>query len=268
MTVDETGDIKKEAFMDLKKRDYSIFDKFNFERKPVGVKYSLTRPEGIGPLDEGIGLCEMFAAAQTNKPFYAAREHVQCGGHVVGMAEFPPMMYSGQLGPMYSMFRNTAANRRIYDYVPILPKDSVEYVIHASIDQMTFDPDILIITANTTQAEIILRASSFSDGKMWNFKGTTCLACAWIYAHPYLNGEMNCTVSGLGYSMKARQVLPEGLFIIIFPFDHISGLIENLQEMEWEPYWFNLGREGFVSENKKRSGELAQQLGEPLHYRE
>ncbi len=125
---------------------------------------------------------------------------------------------------------------------------------------MTFDPDLLIITANTTQAEIILRASSFSDGKMWNAKGTTCLACAWIYAHPYLSGEMNYTVSGLGFSMKARGVLPDGLFIITFPFDTISPLIENLKDMEWDPYWFHLGREGFIKETKKRSGELAQKV--------
>jgi hypothetical protein len=97
---------------------------------------------------------------------------------------------------------------------------------------------------------------------MWNFKGTTCLACAWIYAHPYLSGELNCNISGLGYSMKAREVLPEGLLIITVPFDLISGLIENLKDMEWEPYWFKLGRDGFVEEVKKRGDELTEELGE------
>jgi uncharacterized protein (DUF169 family) len=252
--------------MDSKQRDYSIFEKFNFERKPVGIKYSLAKPEGIKQLDGRLGICEMFKEAQTSKPFYAARENVQCGEHVVGMAEFPPLMYSGQLGSMFSMFKTPGANRRIYDYVPLLPKDSVEYIIHSSIDQMTFDPDVLIITANTTQAEIILRASSYSDGKMWSFKGSTCLACAWIYAYSYLSCELNCTISGLGYSMKARQVLPEGLIIITFPFNLISGLIENLQDMEWEPYWFNLGRDGFVNEVKRRGDELSKKFSMKLEY--
>lgn len=71
------------------------------------------------------------------------------------------------------------------------------------------------------------------------------------------------TISGLGFSMKAREVLPEGLCIIIFPFDHIADLILNLEEMDWEPYWFNLGRDGFMEENAKRAGELAQKLGMP-----
>jgi len=250
--------------MSAKKRDYSIFEKFNFERKPVGVKYSLIKPEGIEPTDKSLALCELFAEVHTSKPFYVTKENVQCGEQVLGIVEYPPMMYSGSLGSMYAMFKNAGANRRIYDYTPHLPIDSVKYISQATVDQMNFDPDLLIITANTKQAEIILRASSYSDGKMWNFKGTTCLACAWIYAHPYLSGEMNSTVSGLGFSMKAREVLPEGLFVITFPFDHISGLIENLEEMEWEPYWFNLGREGFIAENKKRAGELARKLGQPM----
>jgi uncharacterized protein (DUF169 family) len=125
---------------------------------------------------------------------------------------------------------------------------------------MNFEPDLLIFTASVTQAEIILRASSFTDGKMWHAKGTTCLACAWIFAHPYLSGEMNYTISGLGYSMKARRALPEGLIIITFPFDAISPLIENLNDMEWEPYWFNLGRDGFIKEVQKREKELIEGL--------
>jgi hypothetical protein len=62
--------------------------------------------------------------------------------------------------------------------------------------------------------------------------------------------------------MKARGVLPEGLIIITFPFDTISSLVENLKEMEWEPYWFKLGREGFVKEVTKRTTELAKKLGQ------
>jgi len=240
------------------KLDYSIFDRFNFERKPVGVKYSMERPEGIDPTQKSLALCELFKEAQTSRPFYVSA--VQCGEQVIGQADYPPVMYSGQLGPMFAMFKNPGANRRIYDYVPHLPKDSVKYITHASIDQMTFDPDLLIITAGASQAEVLLRASSFSDGKMWHAKGTTCLACAWIYAHPYLSGEMNYTISGLGFSMKARGVLPDGLIILTFPFDTISPLIENLKDMEWEPYWFKLGRDGFVKEVQKRSGELFQKF--------
>lgn len=95
---------------------------------------------------------------------------------------------------------------------------------------------------------------------MRSFKGSTCLACAWIFASPYSNTELNLTVSRLGFSMKGRQVLPDGLIIISGPFNLLSGLIENLKEIESDPYWFKLGRNGFVNEVQKRSKELVQEL--------
>ena len=246
--------------MDKKKKDYSIFEKFSFERKPVGVKYSLDKPEGIKEARKELALCEAFKEAQESEPFYITK--VQCGEQVIGQVDYPPLMYSGQLGPMFSMFKNAGANRRIYDYVPHLPLNSVKYITHASLDKMAFDPDLLIFTCKPSQAEVILRASSFSDGKMWNAKGSTCLACAWLYAHPYLSGEINWTVTGLGFSMKARGVLPEGLILISVPFDAISPLMENLKEMEWEPDWFKMGREKFITEVTKRTQVLGKKMSQ------
>jgi uncharacterized protein (DUF169 family) len=238
-------------------RDYSIFDRFGFVRKPVGVSFSLKKPEGIPQLDKELGVCEMFKEAQTSEPFYASVENVQCGAQVMGMAGFPPVMHSGQLGKEFSMFKTPSANRRVYDYVPIMERDAVRYIVHASIDKLTFDPDILIFTADTSQAEILMRASSYSTGEMWNAKGSTCLACSWFYAYPYLSGDINYGLSGLGFSMKARGVLPEGLVIISVPSERLSMLMENLQEMEWEPHWFRLGRDGFCQAVKDLEARIS-----------
>ncbi len=249
-------------------RDYSIFKKFGFERQPVGVKFSLKEPEGFRQIDKYLGVCEMFAEAQTSEPFYAAVENVQCGTQVMGMADFPPVMVSGQLGREFSMFKTPAANTRIYDYVPVIPRDTVRYIIHSSLDDLNFDPDVMIFTASASQAEILLRASSYSTGKMWNAKGSTCLACSWFYAYPYLTGELNYGVSGLGFSMKAREVLPEGLVIISVPGDMLSMLMENLEEMEWEPEWYRLGRDGFVKAVKDMEARFAQELPADLVWEE
>jgi uncharacterized protein (DUF169 family) len=131
---------------------------------------------------------------------------------------------------------------------------------------MKFDPDVLIITAKVSQAEVILRASTYDTGKMWSNKGTTCLACAWIYAYPYLSGEMNYTISGLGFSMKARGVLPEGLMIMSIPNDKILPLIDNLKDMEWHPDWFDMGREGFIKTVTERSKALGKKFKSPSNF--
>lgn len=246
--------------MEKRRLDYSIFEKFGFERKPVGIKYSLKKPEGIKPLDRPLAICEMFAEAQTGEPFYAKAESTQCGEHVVGFVEFPPLMYSGQLGPHFSMFRNPGANRQVYDYIRVLPKDSVKYISHASIDRMEFDPDLLLITADTRQAEILLRACSYTNGKMWSIKGSTCLACVWLYSYPYLSGEWNASISGLGFSMKARNVLPEGLIILSVPWNLLPGLMDDLKDMEWDPHWFGLGRDGFIKAVRQLEKDIKEDL--------
>lgn len=46
--------------MSIKKPHYAIFDKSNFERKPIGVKFSMDKPEGIKPTKKNLALCELF----------------------------------------------------------------------------------------------------------------------------------------------------------------------------------------------------------------
>lgn len=57
--------------------------------------------------------------------------------------------------------------------------------------------------------------------------------CAWIFTYPYVTGELNYTVTGIGYGIRIQKVLPEGLFLISVPYDLIPTLIDNLREMEW-----------------------------------
>ena len=59
-------------------RNYSAFDRLNLERKPVGVKFLPTKPEGIERLKESRALCEMFKEAQEGNPFYVQEEDFIC----------------------------------------------------------------------------------------------------------------------------------------------------------------------------------------------
>ena len=63
--------------------DFSLFDRFDFENKPVGIKFTLKKPEDIVPLKKELAICEMFREAQTSEPFYADRATTQCGEYVV-----------------------------------------------------------------------------------------------------------------------------------------------------------------------------------------
>ena len=243
--------------MGASRRDLSIFNKFNFERPPVGVKFLFGKPEGIKKLDKTLALCEMLREAQEGSAFYATKEDFECVGPLIlGMAEPEPIFESGQLGPRLKIFNEPRANNRIYYYIPRMIRDTVNYIAFAPLDKLTFEPDVLIVTAKPSQAEIILRSMIYTTGEMWTAKGTSVIGCAWLFVYPYLSGELNFTVTGLGVGMKGRQVLPEGLMLISIPWNLLPTMIENLQDMDWVLPEYK----GTRDENSERFKKLAETL--------
>jgi len=220
--------------MNTTRWDYSVFDKFNFERKPVGIKFLLNKPEGMKRTDKVMPICRLFTEAQTSQPFYATKDNFSCVDRLIlGMMDAEPPMESGQIGAKEKIYQEARANSRIYHHIYKIPRDTVRYVAFSSQDKLTFEPDLLIITAKPSDAEIIFRALSYSTGKPLTSKFTPVLMCAWVFGYPYITGELNYTVTGIGYGIRMQRVLPEGLFLISVPYDLIPMLIDNLKEMEW-----------------------------------
>jgi uncharacterized protein (DUF169 family) len=226
---------------------YAVFEEFDFERKPVGIKYLLNRPDGIEKLDISITFCQMFREAQGGSPFYAVEENFACAGRMLlGMADPDPIGMSGQIGPVDGIFKEARANRRIYQQIPRLARDTVRYVVFSPVDKLSFDPDVLIFTANPQQAEILMRALCYSTGRILTTKTTPAVMCSWLFVYPYVSGESNYSVSGLGFGMKARHVLPEGLILLSIPYDLLSMVIENLKDMNWVLPAYTVGEDGIT----------------------
>lgn len=243
--------------MSLIQKDLSVFSKFNFKKPPVGVKFLPNKPDGIKRLDKILDFCEMIPEAQEGKAFYAAKENFTCiGPLLLGMIDSEPDFESGQLGPALEVFKDARANQRIYHVIPRLHRGAVNYVAFAPLDKLTFEPDVLVVTADVSQAEIILRAHSYTSGRMWTARGTTVIGCAWLLLHPYLSGELNFTITGFGHGMKARKLFPEGLILISIPYDLLPGIVENLREMNWVPHSYTISRD----EHKKRVKRMVDEL--------
>ena len=151
--------------------ELSIFNKFNFGMPPVGIKFLPNKPEGLKRLDKILAFCEMLPEAQEGNAFYVTKENFTCiGPLLLGMIEHEPIFESGRVGPKLEIFKEARANQRIYDVIPKLRKSTVNYVSFAPLDKLTFELDVLVITANVSQAEILLRALSYSSGRMWSAK--------------------------------------------------------------------------------------------------
>jgi uncharacterized protein (DUF169 family) len=140
-------------------------------------------------------------------------------------------MESGRIGPAIGVYESAEANRRVYAELVRFPEGTCPYTIFAPLDDAGFDPDLLIVTAKASQAEVIMRAHGYRTGAAWETRGTTVLGCACLYAQPHLTGKMNILISGLHHGMRARDLFPEGLLFIAIPAPLIPEILDNLAAM-------------------------------------
>lgn len=248
--------------MKPKTLDYAILDRFALTRKPVGVKFLPYRPDGFERIQRSLNFCQMFVEAQTSAPFYVQREDLHCVEPLIlGMESFDPVLLSGLVGEMDDLYEELRANQKIYQLVPRMLQGSVKSVVFSAVDQITFDPDVLIVTTdNMDQARTIMRASVYSTGETWSSKGTPVLACSWMYIYPYLSGEVNYVVTGMSMGMQTLQVLPQGLMIICVPWQKLPMILTNLQKMNWHPVSETITGE----EHKKRFAGVLKEIEQKI----
>ncbi len=206
------------------------------EYQPIALKFCFSRPEGVKRTDKTLSFCQFLKLAQdSGEKFYIQKEDDDCFGKVVlGMVPKDPFAASGQVGADFGFFRSPAPNARLHNTMPTLVGGSVNYVVFCPAVSCDFEPDLLIFVANTAQADIIMRATSYISGDLWESKTSCAVSCAWTYVYPYLSGKVNFCVTGMHHGMKRRKVYPEGLHIIAIPYQKLSEFSEALTEMDWQ----------------------------------
>ncbi len=223
--------------MTLTKSDRDILNKFKFEAQPVGIQLLTKPPRETVKLSRKLCLCEMLRTAFEGNSFYAGAKNHACdaGLYILGQTELKEPYINGQFGAGLEVFQDERAAGRLYHYIPRIAKGVVKYVALSPLDQLEFDPDVLIILADTGQAEILLRAMSYKTGKMWRSFYSSAVGCAWLFAYPYLSGEINFVATGLGFGMRRRKLFPEGRHFVSIPFDQVPSMLQILREMPWVP---------------------------------
>jgi uncharacterized protein (DUF169 family) len=221
--------------MAITEADLALLDKFHFDLQPVGVKFLAERPEAVDKLTENMALCEMLKRAMEGHAFYADLENHTCpaGPYVLGQAEAEEAFVSGRFGAGLRIFEEPRAASRLYLYIPTILRHAINYIVFSPLDELSYDPDVVVLLANTGQAEILLRAMSYKTGQMWSSKFSSAIGCAWILVHPYLSGELNYVTTGLGHGIRRRKLFPEGLQLISIPADILPSMLQTLREMQW-----------------------------------
>jgi uncharacterized protein (DUF169 family) len=250
--------------MDPLRTDLSIFKKSNFANHPVGVKFSLFKPDGFEPLDQKLAFCEILKEAfKREKPFYFSKEQEDCFGRaILGMVEEDKSLgESGIVGYKWGLFQEPRANGRLYHKNYHLGKGTVNYVVFSPIEKLTFDPDLLLIMANPDQAEIILRAMTYSTGELYESKTSPVLGCCWLFTYPYMSGKVNYMLTNLQtHGMKSRKVFPDGWVLMSIPFNWIPTIAQSLNEMRWDLPEYAAGKEYFMQERQRILNEVMQEF--------
>jgi len=218
--------------------DLSIFKKLDLERPLLGIKYLFFKPDDVEalPAHKSLSLCEMIVEAQTSaKAFYFDRTYGEtCVGKILlGMQDMEAFAESGQIGERLRIFQEARANYAFYQHVPKFARHVVNYVAFAPLDALTFEPDLLILSANPAQAEIVMRSMTYSTGELYESRTTPVMGCAWLFVYPFQSGKLNFLVPAMVHGMKGRELFPESSIVISIPYQWIPAIVRNLQEMTW-----------------------------------
>ena len=220
-------------------RKQEIFAKLELPYPAVAVKFCRNRPAGFEQAEGKEFLCCFLKKAQTEgHPFYISMDNEDCMGKVVlGMMGLDSPHGSnhgaGYMGVELGAFRTPGANARLYYDAPMIKRGIVNFVLFCPVSQCRFDPDLVICVADTPTAQLILRASSYRSGDIWESKSSFVMSCAWSYVYPYISGKVNHLFTGMHLGMQMKGVYPPGLHILSIPYQKLDEVVDCLYEMEW-----------------------------------
>ena len=204
--------------------------------QPFAVKFCYAKPEGVPKAQELLSFCQFLKLCQDkDESFCIDKDNDNCFGRMVlGMMPKQPFAASGQAGMDFGIYRTPAPNARIHNTVPTIIEGSINYVWFCPVSKCEFDPDLVIVVADTEQADIVMRATSYISGDYWESKTSCIFSCAWTYAYPYLSGKVNFCVTGMHHGMARGKVYPKGLHIIAIPYQKLDEVCIALKEMPWK----------------------------------
>ena len=255
----------------LRSSDRELIRKLDLPYPAVAIKYRFEKPEAPHYDGEPLAFCQYVKVAQeTGGHFYIDVNDDACTGKVIlGMTDKPPINASGQAGYDFGCYRTPTACQQLYQKMPILEPHTVNYVEYCPAVDCDFDPDLLFFIADLPQADIIMRATCYISGDLWESVSAPVVSCGWMYAYPVISGKVNHITTGFYHGLKRRKAYPAGLRMIAVPFQKFPEFFQALEEMDWTLIAFREDEES-RAELKRRMDhwqEMARETGTPMDLR-
>ncbi len=213
----------------------ALIEKLDLEYPAVAIRFCFEKPDVPHYSGEKLAFCQYVKHAQDSKEtFYIDVNDDACYGKLaMGMIDKPPVTASGQAGYDFGCFKTPMGNRMLYQKLPILEPNTINYVEFATVANCDYDPELLFFVADLPQADIIMRATSYISGDLWESKSSPVISCSWMYAYPIISGKVNHITTGFYHGLKRRKAYPAGLRMIAIPYQKMPEFFCALDEMDW-----------------------------------
>ena len=214
----------------------TLISKLGLQYPAIAIKMLFEKPESVEHYEgEKLAFCQYVKYVQdTGKKIYITSEDDVCYGKMaMGMVDKPPVTASGQAGYDFGCYKTPAGCQQLYQKLPILEPHTVHYVEFCPVADCDFDPELLFFVADLPQADILMRATCYISGDLWESKSSPVLSCAWMYAYPIISGKVNHITTGFYHGLKRRKAYPAGLRMISIPFQKHNEFFAALAQMDW-----------------------------------
>ena len=175
----------------LRQSDKELIRKLDLSYPAVAVKLRFEQPDVPHYSGEKLAFCQYVKVVQeTGKHFYIGESDDACYGRMaLGMIDKPPVTASGQAGYDFGCYKSPVGCQQLYQKLPIVEPHTVNFVEFCPALDCDFDPDLLFFVADLPQADILMRATSYISGDLWESKSSPVISCAWMYAYPIISGK-------------------------------------------------------------------------------
>ncbi len=219
----------------LSTHNKGLLERLELSYPAVAVKFRFEAPEAPHYDGAPLAFCQYLKYTQdTGAHFYIDVDDDACYGKMVlGMIEKPPVTASGQAGYDFGCYKSPIGCQQLYQKLPIVEPHTVNFVEFCPAVRCGYDPDLLVFVADLPQADILMRATSYISGDLWESKSSPVLSCAWMYAYPVISGKVTHITTGYYHGLKRRKAYPAGLRMIAVPFQKMPEFFQALDEMDW-----------------------------------
>lgn len=199
---------------------------------PFGVRFydnTEERPPKALHLRHPMNVCQVTALARYyGRSSYFTAKDMACvvGAVALGLIEPPENMKSGKIAKMLHVDLESA--KRFTDLVPRIPYGKIKAVAVAPINNLTFEPDQVVVYGNSAQIVRIVQAYLWKRGGRVSFStGGEYSLCADVIAQTYNSNDLSLAIPCFGD--RKTGFAQDDELTVAFPVHMVDEILEGLK---------------------------------------